>query len=264
MLAMFSNYLHAQNSGVFVNPQRVLMHGEKASGRILIINQSPESRQFSLSFTEFRMEKNGTFTNIDEPDSGQFFASEVFQFSPAKFTLHSEDTQTVKFIKKSSEKLLQPEYRSHLTIQHTEVKDTTRQKKLGHGLAIQVNTALGITVPVIWRPEEALKTRVEISDVTGEKSGTELKNLQFTLVRTGPHSTYGNIVIWLDDGEKKTKIAMVNGLALYTPNSERQFTLPVSIDTNTAERLILRYTYMLNNDTSESAEKEFFLNNSEK
>jgi hypothetical protein len=89
------------------------------------------------------------------------------------------------------------------------------------GISIKLIPVFGITIPVIIRIG-ASTTKVTISDLSMDDSIPYQLNMSFN--RTGNFSVYGDIMVnYVSLQGKITKVGIVNGLAVYTPNVIRHF-----------------------------------------
>jgi hypothetical protein len=80
----------------------------------------------------------------------------------------------------------------------------------------------GISIPVIIRVGENT-TKVEFSNLSLDRPKDLAPVLNMTINRTGNMSVYGDInVDFISPEGKVTRVATVNGLAVYTPTLKRQ------------------------------------------
>jgi hypothetical protein len=78
------------------HPGRVIFEGHKKIQEFNLANTGRDSAKYLVSFIEIRMNENGKFNKINEPDSGQYFASSYFRFFPGNITLAPNEAQSVK------------------------------------------------------------------------------------------------------------------------------------------------------------------------
>lgn len=206
-------------------PKRVVFDGTKRSEELNLANTGKDSATYVLSFIQIRMKKNGEFERITEPDSGQNFANRYLRFFPRSVTLAPGETQVVRVQITKSNELKPGEYRSHIYF-----RAVPKERPLGDmepandtSISIRLVPIFGITIPVIIRVGEST-AQVSISDLQIIKDAAP--SLQLTFSRNGNMSVYGDITVeHISPKGKITQVGNVQGLAVYTPTSQRSFRL---------------------------------------
>jgi len=91
-------------------------------------------------------------------------------------------------------------------------------------ISINIKTVFGISIPVIIRNGEST-TAIELSDISLEKNLDAIL-LSMNINRTGNMSVYGELTVdhIAMDGTTN-EIGKVRGLAVYTPNTKRNFSM---------------------------------------
>lgn len=211
---------------LLVYPTRLVFEGSQDRMHIIHLNNKGiDTATYKLSYIQNRMDVEGNFQIIEEPDAGQNFASPYLRFYPRTITLAPNETQLVKVqLTKTSE--LQPgEYRSHLyfrpVIKSEELKanEKTASKE---GLSISLKPVYGISVANIILIDQP-KVDVEISELKFEELEYEMPILSLNFHRKGGASSYGDIVVeHISPKGVRTIVGSIKGFAVYTPGTLRK------------------------------------------
>lgn len=221
--SLFSIEAKAQGN-LLIMPKRVVFEGTKRSEEINLANTGIDTATYIISFVQMRMKENGAFEKILEPDSAQNFSDKNVRFFPRQVTLAPNEAQSVKIqITKSSE--LKPgEYRSHLYFRAIPSEKPLGEKAVTNDTSISVSLVpvFGISIPVIIRVGEN-DTKVSVSDVALKTLEDTTSAVSVTFHRSGKMSSYGDVVVeHISPEGKTTRVGMVKGMAVYTPNASRR------------------------------------------
>ncbi len=210
---------------LLVTPRRVVFDGSSRSVDLNLANIGEDTATYAISMIQMRMNEEGGFETITEPDEGQNFANKNIRYYPRTVVLPPDEAQVVK-VQLLRANMLEPgEYRSHfyfrsvpklvaLGEEETEI-DTS-------GISVQLTPVFGLTIPAIIRIGEST-TKVTISDVELNREN-ELPRIGLQFNRTGNFSIYGDISVdHVSPEGKKTNVGFANGIAVYTPNLVRRF-----------------------------------------
>ena len=229
--------------GMLVTPNRVVFNKATNYAEVNLSNTGTDTVTYLVNPKQYRMHNDGGFQEILVPDPGQYFASDHILFYPRRITLAPGQSQVIELRIPDSEELEQKEYRSHMCIR-TEVKKTTKHVVTpdAHGITVSLIPSFGVTIPLIIRRGD-LGADVSISDIAFNE--ITKPRVEFTLTRTGEMSVYGHIVVEHVSPEMEvTRVAVVKGVAVYTPNANRH--VAVDLDRNKKldySRGSLRVTY---------------------
>ncbi len=216
--------------GLLLTPRRVVFEGKQKTKQITLVNSGQDTSTYYISFVQYRMNEDGSFDKITEPDSGQVFADKYLRLYPRRVTLAPDEAQVVKVQLRGYNKLPDGEYRSHLyfklqnnvnALGEEGNKDTTT-------ISIKLIPIYGISIPAIIRKGKST-TKVNLSDITTTMLNDTTPALNITFNRSGNFSVYGDVKVdyFPSDGEEPVEVGIVRGLAVYTPNKLRRFTLPL-------------------------------------
>ncbi|MDP3436160.1 MAG: hypothetical protein Q8S04_02855, partial [Bacteroidales bacterium] len=224
-----------------------------------------DSSKYNVSLIQYRMNEDGSFTEITEPDPGQYFADKNIRFFPRTVTLGPNEAQVVKMQVTNMERLAPGEYRSHVyfrSVPKLEALGAEDLKKDTTSVSVQLTPVFGITIPVIIRvgtPE----VKVNLSDVKFEDLDDTTKVLEIKFNRSGNMSVYGDLrVVYVAPNGKQTPVGSLNGVAVYTPNKSR--TLKIYLSNERAVnyktgKLIISYLSQSDTKPEKFAETEFLL-----
>jgi len=228
---IFSEVAYSQGN-LLITPRRVVFEGTKKSQEINLANTGTDTSRYIVSIVQYRMNEDGTFVEITEPDPGQKFADKYLRFFPRTVTLAPNEAQVVKMQVTKTNELEPGEYRSHIYF-----RAVPREKALGEiekpkdttAISVKLTPVFGITIPVIIRVGDP-DAKVTLSDLAVDLQNDTLPRLNLTFNRTGSMSVYGDLsVTYTSPDGKQTEVGMVKGIAVYTPNVLRRFRVDMKI-----------------------------------
>ena len=225
-LMIHTTYEVQAQGNLLITPRRVVFEGTKRSQELNLANTGNDTAKYNVSILQYRMKEDGSFQEITVPDEGQNFADKFIRFFPRTVTLAPNEAQVVKMQLIKTEQMQPGEYRSHvyfravpkLTALGTEekVKDST-------AIGVKLIPIFGITIPVIIRSGESTM-KVNLSDLKLEIVKDTIPRLQIKFNRSGNMSVYGDLLVeHISPNAVTTKVGIVKGIAVYTPNTVRRF-----------------------------------------
>lgn len=225
-ITILSPLLSIAQGNLLITPMRVVFEGQKKVQELNLANTGLDTTRYLISLIEIRMNSNGSFETISEPDSGQLFASKFLRLFPRSVTLAPGEAQLVKVQLTKTGQLQEGEYRSHIYFRAApdiKVQGEPPRSRDTSTISVKLTPVFGISIPVIIRTGPA-ELKVSLTDISLETKENVAPHLKMILRRTGNHSSYGDINIdHVSEKGKVTTIATVKGLAVYTPNPYRQF-----------------------------------------
>ncbi len=223
--------LKAQGN-LLITPMRVVFDGKKKMHELNLANTGSDTARYIISFIEIKMHENGSFEQITEAEIGQRFASPFVRFFPRSVVLPPNEAQLVKLQVYNTGDLESGEYRSHLYLRAEPVAAAlgdqgSKKDSSEGGISIRLTPVFGISIPVIIRTGEQ---HVEVSLDSLQMAGTPAaKQLQVTFKRKGNISVYGDVrVDYLTPQGKRTQVAEIKGVAVYTPTTQRKLMIPLA------------------------------------
>jgi hypothetical protein len=212
---------------LLITPRRVVFEGNKQSQELTLANTGKDTAKYNVSFVQYRMTDAGAFEQITEPDSGQYFADKYLRVFPRSVTLAPNEAQVVRMQFRKMPDMKPGEYRSHLYF-----RAVPNEKPLGEdavtdttSIGIRLIPIFGITIPIIARVGD-LPMSVELSQLALDTKTDSVPNLAITFVRSGDKSVFGDISVnWVPDKGESVEVGIVRGIAVYTPNKIRHFTM---------------------------------------
>ena len=209
-------------------PKRIVFEGSKKYQTLNLANSGKDSVRYLISVVQGRMNADGVFETISQPDSGQHFADKYFRFFPRNVVLGPNEAQSVKMQLINTSGLEPGEYRSHIYMRAEPDKRPFGEVEPGSdssSISVNLKAVFGISIPVIIRVGEST-TQISISNATFAFIKDSIPSLKVTFNRTGNMSVYGDISVdHISLQGKVTRIAIAKGMALYTPNLVRHFNL---------------------------------------
>lgn len=212
---------------LMVTPRRVVFEGNKQSQELTLANTGNDTAKYNVSFVQYRMTEAGSFEQITEPDSGQYFVDKYIRVFPRSVTLAPGEAQTVRMQFRKMPDMKPGEYRSHLYF-----RAVPDEKPLGENeaadtasIGIRLIPIFGITIPIIARLGD-LPLEVELSGLALDTKSDTVPVLSVTFERKGDKSVFGDLVAVHESPDGKTnEIGIVRGIAVYTPNKVRRFSM---------------------------------------
>jgi hypothetical protein len=112
-------------------------------------------------------------------------------------------------------------------------------------VSVRLIPIFGITIPVIIRVGDSA-TEVYLSDLALEKGDNEALYLKMSFNRSGNMSVYGDLnVTHVAPNGTETRVGVVNGIAVYTPNTIRNFRIALDNQSGvdfSSGKLLITYT----------------------
>jgi P pilus assembly chaperone PapD len=221
--------------GVMVAPSRILLDGSTRAATVFLANRSDEATTYRISLVFFRMTENGSLDRADSTASeAENSATEVLRYSPHRVVIPAGGSQTVRLLvrRPAGRNVDDQEFRAHLSVcsvptapQLQEVEEVIPDIPEGSFAASMV-ASVETTVPIIVRfgnPEAQLA----VSAASILPQGPEGRPaVTFSLDRTGQRSLYGTLTVThVDPQGRETQLYFGRGIAVYTPNPRRVFTI---------------------------------------
>lgn len=221
--------LEAYTQGnLLITPRRVVFEGSVKTQELNLANTGKDTARYNVSIIQYRMNEDGSFVEITEPDPGQNFADKNIRFFPRSVTLAPNEAQVVKMQLTKTSTLTPGEYRSHVYFRAVPMEKALGEeetRKDSAGISVQLIPIFGITIPVIIRIGEST-TKVTLTDLGFEMANDTLPRLKMTFNRSGNMSVYGDISVkYTSPDGKVSDVGIVKGIAVYTPNTLRRFQL---------------------------------------
>jgi P pilus assembly chaperone PapD len=245
---LFSSHITYAQGDLMITPHRIVFEGNKQIEEIMVVNIGQDSAFYSLSLIEYRMNEDGSVEEITEPMPGQKFAAPLLRYFPRSVQLAPRESQVVRMQVRRLPNMEEGEYRSHLYFRAVPKPEPLGKETISADtstIGIQLTPIYGIAIPVIVRVGN-LFASLTISNLILERKETQEPILQLVLNREGNQSVYGDITVdYVAAGNKPINIGKVKGVAVYTPNTIRRFSLPLTltngVDLNKG-KLVIRFT----------------------
>ncbi|PQB06745.1 hypothetical protein BST83_05935 [Polaribacter filamentus] len=223
----FQVKVYAQGN-LLITPTRLVFEENNIKEVINLVNSGNEIETYVVSFVERRMNEDGTFTVVTEPDPDQNFAKPYLRIYPRTVTLAPGEGQVVMLQRIRDRNLQTGEYRSHLYF-----RSTTDYTALGQtlndsitGVSVNLTPIYGLTIPVIFNTGKVTST-VTLSDLKLE-SQKDINLINFTINRAGNSSVYGDFTVeYLPLKGEPITIGVIKGVAVYTTINRRFMSINV-------------------------------------
>lgn len=231
LTGIFSNVSLMAQGDLMVFPKRLVFEGPTKIAELNLANIGNDTARYNISFVQYRMNEDGSFTEIQTPDAGQNFADKFLRYYPRSIILAPRESQIVKVQLARTAQMEPGEYRSHIYFRaipnsrplgEEEKRDTTT-------VSVKLVPIFGITIPTIIRVGEST-AKVSLTDLSYSVKNDTLPVISLKFNRTGNMSVYGDLsVVHLSPSGKRTEVGRANGVAVYTPNQSRLFQVALSV-----------------------------------
>ena len=226
LISIFSSVQVSAQGNLLITPRRVVFEGNKRTQDLNLANTGVDSAKYNVSIVQYKMNEDGSFKEITEPEEGQRFADPYLRFFPRTVTLAPNEAQVVKMQLIKTNQLQPGEYRSHVyfrAVPKETALGTEEINKDTASIGVKLVPIFGITIPVIIHVGES-DTKVNLTDLKVETVSDTIPRLQFAFNRTGNMSVYGDIKVeHVSQNSVVTPVGVVRGVAVYTPNAIRRF-----------------------------------------
>lgn len=217
-------------SELMVSPTRVVFESRTRSAKVNLANTGDATGRYRVTFIQRKMTESGKLAEVKEGTPGMY-ADNMVRFSPREVTLAPGQSQIVRLLLRKKSGLEDGEYRSHMLFQSLPDPNATSIQTLtdssGDKLQVQLIPIVGISIPVIVR-QGSLHASGSLSNLQFHpaKNSKQPAQLSLNLKREGDRSLYGDFrVMFTPAGGKPLMVTQANGLALYTPNTQRKVSL---------------------------------------
>jgi P pilus assembly chaperone PapD len=233
---------------LMLHPTRVVFAKNQRAAQVELINDGTESATYRINLVNRRMTETGDFVSITEPGPGDQFADSMLVFSPRQITLAPGTTQTVRVMVRRPANLEPGEYRSHLHFEKLPAPNaSTSVESQAQGqpqIGIVLNVLVGASIPVIVRQGDTGAT-VSLSNLAVQHGAGGGPALALQMERSGNSSVYGDLAVsFTPTGGSALEVARIGGISVYTPNSLRRASLPLTLPKGQAlARGTLHVTY---------------------
>lgn len=233
---------------LLITPRRIVFEGNKQIEEITLANTGSDTAYYSISFLQYHMTEEGNFEEITDPKPGQLFADKALRYFPRSIELAPGESQVVRMQLRRLPNMTDGEYRSHLYF-----RAVPDERPLGEedqpadstAIGIRLTPIFGISIPVIVRIGD-LQASLSLSNLELSTSDVNQPMLKAELNRGGSKSVYGDLTAeYVAPGAEPVTVGFVRGIAVYTPNTLRRFSLPLTIPEGTElgnGKLIVRFS----------------------
>lgn len=263
IFCLFGSMTVQAQGDLLLNPKRVIFDGQKRSQEINLANIGKDTARYVISFIQIRMTEDGSFQEISQPDSGQFFSSKYLRIYPRMVTLAPNEAQVVKVQLSGNNNPAPGEYRSHLYFRAMPKEaplDEKSKTSESPALSIRLTPVYGISIPIIIR-SGASTTKSSLNNLSLERLAGKPATLKMTIYRSGNRSVYGDIAVDHVSSEGKvTRVGLVKGLSVYTPTNKRDVQVTLRGLTSQSGKLQVSYNAPADEKPERFAAAEFILN----
>jgi len=231
---------------LLVTPRRVVFDGGSRIRELNLANIGTDTARFLISMMEIRMNPDGSFDRIADPEAGQHFASPYLRIYPRSVSIAPGESQMVKVQLLKTEGLDSGEFRSHIYIRAAPAEKPVAAADASdeNDIAVRLTAVFGISIPAIVRVGSN-DADVTLSDAVVSATDPQKPRLALTMQRGGKMSSYGDLTVSCVTAKgKETQVGIVRGIAVYTPNRSRRFEMDLdmrNVPDAKDSKLLVRY-----------------------
>ena len=222
--------------GISVAPSRIVLDGKTRAATVFLSNRSDEAETYRISMAYFVMTDDGTLVRADSTTAGVVnFADEVLRYSPRRVVIPAGGSQTVRLLvrRPRDRNVDDQEFGAHLSVcsvptvpRLKEVEENLPELTSDDQFIVRAVASVETLVPIIVRfghPEADMAVS-GLGVRPGDDGGPP--EVTFRIDRTGGRSLYGNLTVThVDPMGNETQLFFGRGVAVYTPNASRRFTV---------------------------------------
>lgn len=236
LITLFLFYLFLYDASgqgsLLLTEKRVVLEGRQKKALINLVNVGSDTATYTVSFKEKLMNEDGSFTTLEEADSGQMFASPFLRIYPRTIILAPGEPQVVMLQYRRTADMHAGEYRSHLWFKQVEDQTalgTEEPKAESNQLSFNIKALVGLSIPIIIRTGE-VDLSVSLDSLNLEFRQEAGYYLTFMIRRLGNISVYGNLTAeYIPTQGKPFEIGAINGIAVYTSIEKRKVAMKLKI-----------------------------------
>lgn len=250
---------------LLVTPVRVIFENNKVREDLNVTNIGQDTAVYLISFLKYRMNQDGSFTELSKEDQAVASAEELLRIFPRRVKLPPNESQVIRMQYRKPADLPTGEYRSHLYFRAEKnliPLGLEQQNSDTAKMSVRITPIFGISIPIIVRNGD-LTHKMSISDVNVQPVNDSVMHMSIMLNREGDRSSYGNLkVMYHPEKGKPIEVAIANGVGVYTEINKRSFSMPLQLSkglTFGSGKLIITYTTPYEDGNKELAKSEFII-----
>ena len=217
---------------LLISPIRSVLDDNNRSATLVLRNTSDGSRTYRLSWVEQLMNESGQYRRVPSSENPVSLEERV-RFSPRQITVGPGENQTVRLSYRPAAGTTPGEYRSHLLFEIlpdvSEPQSVMEMESGIDGVGVQLRMMMSFSIPVIVR-HGITPPEVRISDVQVEPAEAGgVMGLSVTLERTGDSSSFGDIVVEMQEDENSPVVLVgrSTSVAVFTEANRRRVSVPL-------------------------------------
>lgn len=227
-------------ANLLVTPTRIVFEERTRTAQVTLMNNGTDQGDFRISFINQNMTDDGQFIAVKADEKGMF-ANTMVRYSPRQISLAPGQSQVVRLMLRKPRNLEEGEYRSHLLFQSIPKASKSSLESVmdtePEGISIEITPIIGISIPIIIRHGNLhSELKLDNARIIPGNEGNPVSKISIDMHRIGNRSVYGDFraILTPNAGGEPIVIALANGIAIYTPNTLRHFTIPLRLPEGTS------------------------------
>jgi len=243
-----SNTVYAAAKLIFT-PQRVVLEGNNRTAALSLSNGGDKTATFRISLSDAIYQRNGEIKHTTKPPAGFPTARPYIRISPRQVRLAPGESQVVRILAKRPP-VQNKEYRIHALMQQLPEQEAgdigSGEKVIKGSTRLMQATAIGI----IYRVG---KTQATAGIAAAKKTPT---GVDLVLSRNGNRSVHTTLEVYKGTQViPRNRAALVKGLSIPVPNTQRRYSLVVDKPSNQQPYLVVMKDYYSNKILAQSVVK---------
>lgn len=263
-ISLSINKIYPQGN-LLVTPVRVIFENNKVREDLNVTNIGTDTAVYLISFLKYRMNTDGSFTELSRDDSTVLNAENYLRIFPRRVKLPPNESQVIRMQYRKMAEMKTGEYRSHLYFRaekNLEPLGLEQQKLDTAKMSVRITPIFGISIPIFIR-NGSLNHKMSIGDVNVRAVNDSVQQLSLVLKREGNKSAYGNLSVkYHPTNGKAVEVALANGVGVYTEIAERKFTMPLRLTNGlrfAQGKIVITYSTPYEDGNKELAKTEFII-----
>lgn len=241
ILALSVTWAGTAWASMYLDPIRINMGNRDRTASVTVVNQNTRETVFRIYWQDYIMKRDGTYDVLPADETTQWSLRSFVRYSPRQVVLRPGESQAIRFAVRKPRDLPEGEYRSHLVVAEQPQGQPPGPPPAGGGIQLNISFAMAMSVPVVVRHGTNLSATVTMPQLSWRRADNGKWEISAQFISAGNRSPDGAIrLFWQDPDGTETLIGVRNGVAIWFPTRELDFTIEVERPTRGGR---LRFEY---------------------
>lgn len=236
----FLSYPQTSFSGItqlMMNPVRVIFNDRQRAISVHVINNSQEQVTYTISLVTMRKKRDGSFYEPKDESEQEKMIKQMIRFSPRRATIDTRQRQVVKLMVRKPKDLPPGEYITYLQLSPQQqrpnfIDSPADQQTSNEEPTVDLDVVVNSVFPIIIQHGELTPdvTPLSISIKSFTKTSVGIA-AEIVFSRSGEYSSFGDVFLTYIPSDKpnnERRIGIIQGMAIYQPETKRTITIPLT------------------------------------